>query len=200
MSLHVAIVLVGALALLSFLSSIVALHFLPTGYSPIIDPVSNYGVGRFGFLYHLQSASSGIVGGCLFLLLILETTRASALGLSSLAVYAIARLLIGFFPTDIAPPRTATGIIHNVLATLTFLGIALATAFLGAQLSQLGAGSGAHVVISAFACVTQLSAVATVVCFMIPSLHRIAGLAERGIYLGTLGWFTAIVAILIVNV
>lgn len=55
--------------------ALIALHLLPTGYSPRRDAVSDYGIGRYRGVFWTQSLAGAVIAG-------------------------IARLLIPVFPTD----------------------------------------------------------------------------------------------------
>lgn len=130
----------GLIGGLTCLACLIALHFLPTGYLPFRDPVSNYAVSRYGYLYRLQAFSSGICTACLFGWLVTNGASVRVLGIAALGFYSISRLLIIFFPTDVKPPWTQTGKIHAILATITFAGIAIAVGFLTPSLILLETG------------------------------------------------------------
>lgn len=131
----------GAAGLLSCMASLIALHILPTGFHPISDPVSNYAVSRYGFLYRLQAFSSGICGVCLLVRLtgtgiVLPFWRIVALGF-----YSLTRRLIIFFRTDVKPSQTLKGTIHGILAAFTFTGIAFVAGILTPPLISLATWS-----------------------------------------------------------
>jgi hypothetical protein len=185
---------VGAMGLLICAGSLIALHFLPTGFHPVRDPVSNYAVSRYGFLYPLQAFSSGICGVCLLALISGLGPGWPAWGTIALGGYSLARLAIGFFPTDVQPQRTRTGIVHMVLAAITFAGIACAAGALTSSLTRLAIWSGVGAALQGAAFLTEASAVAFVVVISTRPFRPIAGLIERGIYCGTLAWLGLVFA------
>ena len=60
-----ALSIVAALATLVQAGALITLHLLPTGYSPVRDAVSDYGVGRYRGWFWLQAVAGGV--GCLTL-------------------------------------------------------------------------------------------------------------------------------------
>jgi len=92
--------IVAALATAVQAVALITLHVLPTGYNPVRDAVSDYGVGRYRGWFWLQAVAGGL--GCLALGIALAqlhpfTPTQVAV---ALIVTAAARLLIPFFATD----------------------------------------------------------------------------------------------------
>ena len=56
---------VAALATAVQAAALITLHLLPTGYNPVRDAVSDYGVGPYRGWFWLQAAAGGV--GCLAL-------------------------------------------------------------------------------------------------------------------------------------
>jgi hypothetical protein len=188
MSLLQAVIVVGTIALVCFIASLIALHFLPTGFQPIRDPVSNYAVSRYGFLYRLQAFSSGICGVCLLIWFTGSGMVLPLWGITALVFYSLSRILIIFFPTDVKPPRTLKGTIHVILAVFTFAGIAVAAGALTSPLTSLAPWSKTVLGLQAAAYLTEASAILFVLAFAIRPFQQIVGLVERFIYLGTILW------------
>ena len=46
-----ALSIVAAIATAAQTGALIALHLLPTGYNPVRDAVSDYGIGRYRFLF-----------------------------------------------------------------------------------------------------------------------------------------------------
>ena len=84
-----------------------------------------------------------------------------------------------------------------ILAAGTFTGIAIATGSLTSSLKGLDAWSNIAPALNAAAILTEAAAVAFLVVIVIRPLHKIVGLVERGIYLGTLLWLGLVFAHLI---
>jgi hypothetical protein len=181
-------IIIGGVGVLCCSLSLIALHILPTGFHPIHDPVSDYAVSRYGFLYHIQAFSSGISGVCLMLWFTNSRISLPFLGIVALLCYSFSRILIVFFPTDVKPPRTFKGTIHVVLAVLSFAGIGLATVILTPSLKNLITISKLGLVLQVAALLTCISAFVSPILFVIRPLKPFIGLLERFIYLGTLLW------------
>src|SRR5579884_3017241 len=96
---------------------LVYLHLAPTGYSPLRNAVSEYGVGRYARWYGLQAGLAGIAAICLAVALG-HPRRVATL----LSVLAAARLAIGWFPTDGTASEQPTwrGSVHLLLALVAF--------------------------------------------------------------------------------
>ena len=91
--------IIAALATAIQAVALITLHPLPTGYNPVRDAVSDYGVGPYRWWFWLQ----GVAGvGCLALGIALAQLHPFTLTEVAVApiVTAVARLLIPFFATD----------------------------------------------------------------------------------------------------
>jgi hypothetical protein len=179
---------IGAAGLLICIVSLFALHVLPTGFQPIQDPVSNYGVNRYGVLYRSQAFSSGICAACLLAIFAGAGLILPVWGIVALVGYSLSRMLIVFFPTDIKPPYTLTGTIHAILATLTFAGIAFAAGILTPALTSLAGWSNIGSELRAAALLTDVAAIVFIIVLAVHTFQQIVGLIERFLYLGTLLW------------
>lgn len=98
------------------MACLVYLHLAPTGYSPVRNAVSEYGIGRYAHWYGLQATLAGIAA--LFLAVALGHPRRVV---TLLVVLAVARIAIAWFPTDGGSGQpTQRGGIHLVLALIAF--------------------------------------------------------------------------------
>jgi hypothetical protein len=169
----------GALAAASLVftglcaACLVYLHLAPTGYSPLADPVSAYGVGRHARWYQAQAACSGIAAA-----LLAGSLGTPAVVVVLLALYAGARLAITQFPMDTRPVG------HWLLAVVAFGGVAAAAIRLKA--TEHGTPTLGWAML---ACL-----VATTVARRNPPLRRRFGLAERGFYAALLVWLVLVAA------
>lgn len=57
--------IIGAVFAAVQTAALIVLHFVPTGYNPIRDAVSDYGVGPYRAWFWLQAVAGGL--GCLAL-------------------------------------------------------------------------------------------------------------------------------------
>jgi NADPH:quinone reductase-like Zn-dependent oxidoreductase len=80
--------------------ALIMLHLLPTGYHPVRDAVSDYGVGPYRNWFWLQAAAGGV--GCLALGIALAQLHpfTPTQVVVALIVTAGTRFLIPFFATD----------------------------------------------------------------------------------------------------
>ncbi|HEX3955449.1 MAG TPA: DUF998 domain-containing protein [Trebonia sp.] len=91
---------VAALAAVLQVFALVTLHFQPTGYDPVRDAVSDYGVGPYRGWFWLQAVAGGVA--CLALGIALTQLQpfTPTQAVVALIVSAAARFLIPFFATD----------------------------------------------------------------------------------------------------
>ena len=79
---------------------LVALHALPTGYHPVRDAISDFGVGRYSGYFWAQLVAGALA--CAFVAFALADLHpyAPTLVVALLFANAVARLLMPAFPTD----------------------------------------------------------------------------------------------------
>ena len=170
------IVIAGSLVCLA---SLVLLHFLSTGYDPIRNPVSDYGVGRYRIWHRIAVLSLAAAGFATAIASIGTIKPEPALVIVFLSVFAVARILIPLFPTDLeGQPHTRTGRVHWVLAITAFASLAIAAGvFKGTSLDDMVGR------------VVYSTAVFMIVVLCLPRLRRIFGFAERLFYFSMICWF-----------
>jgi hypothetical membrane protein len=102
--------------------NIAALHFLRPDINPVLEPISNYGVGPYGVLLTVADIGSGLATLALAVGLYLGIARParSYVGLFLLALYGVAELLSAFFRIDVGGETTTAGTIHNVVGNISF--------------------------------------------------------------------------------
>ena len=164
------------------LGSIVLLHLLPTGYNPIRNAVSDYGVGPYR-IWHRIAVVALAVAGVAMAIASSGSIRPEPLSvIGFLLAFSLARILIPFFPTDIeGQPRTRTGCVHLGLAIVAFASLASAAGvFEGTNLDNL------------VGLVVIFTAIFSLVALAWPRLKPIFGLFERLFYLSMIGWFLVI--------
>ncbi|HET8558799.1 MAG TPA: DUF998 domain-containing protein [Gaiellaceae bacterium] len=155
---------------------LVYLHLAPTGYSPLRDAVSSYGVGRYAHWYHAQAGAAGVAAVAL----------AFALGgpkrvVVLLAVFAAARLAISQAPLDARP------LAHWALAAVAFGSAAIAAVRLTGSEHGIPALGWAMTALVALMALTRRN----------PPLRRWFGLVERGFYVAMLAWLALVAARLV---
>lgn len=191
--------LVGAVLIIAGLSvglaSLVALHLLPTGMSPVHNAVSQYGITAYHTGYRIQTIAYAAAG------------LGAALGIGALpgpvgaavaccAVFAVARALISWSPMD-APgsARTPTGRRHVVLAAAAFLAVALG----GSRLSTLLDRDGLHPAIATASSALAAAMAAALLGMLLSGRSglRYFGAIERMFYALMTVWLAAVAVLLI---
>src|SRR5919106_7003483 len=115
-----------------FLLLLAALHFLRPDVNPVVEPMSNYAVGPYRFLFTAADIGYGLAALALTLGLYLNIAPPgrSYLGLFLLGLYGVSVLLAGIFPIDVGGEATTFGIIHNIVGNISFIGFPIAVILL----------------------------------------------------------------------
>ena len=184
------ILAVGGIA--AAIASLCYLHLAPTGLSPVRNAVSQYGITAQRAGYRAATISLAVAGLALAVGIGAALHGRSRVAVVTLlAIFAIARAIISWFPMD-APgsPRTFTGAAHGLIALATFGTVTIAAFRLG----QILAGDTRwHSLAPAS---TDLGwAMAACLAAMIAmrrstGLRRYFGAVERALYLAIIGWLT----------
>jgi hypothetical protein len=171
-------VAVGAAAV-----SLVWVDRLPTGRSTIRDAVSDHGADpRYRLFYRVLVVLLGL-GALLLLIALASGTDVARGGLIWLGVYAVSRVAIAFFPTDLpGKPVTAVGRVHLGLAAAAFTAIAFAAADLTPSLADQPGWSGVTAVLSVSRWAVVVTAIATLLARAVTPLRPWFGLVERLLY------------------
>jgi hypothetical protein len=124
--------LITIVGIVDFLLNFTALHFLRPDVNPALEPISNYAVGPYGFLFiaadiGLSLAALALAFG---LYLGIAPPGRSYLGIFLLALYGVSVLLAGIFPIDVGGETTTFGIIHNIVGNISFFGFPIAVILL----------------------------------------------------------------------
>jgi hypothetical protein len=120
-----------------YLLNLAALHFLRPDVNPVLEPMSIYAVGPYGFLLTAADIGGGLAALALTLGLYLSIAPPgrSYVGLFLLGLYGVSVLLAGIFPIDVGGETTTFGIIHNIFGNISFFGFPI-----GVILVSLGMG------------------------------------------------------------
>ncbi|MGO8861681.1 MAG: DUF998 domain-containing protein [Acidimicrobiales bacterium] len=171
-------------------AALIILHFLPTGYDPVRDAVSDYGVGPFRAWFWLQVLSGGVA--CLLLGIALGRLHpfTPTTAVAALIVTAAARFLIPFFATDQGNSRFQTlhGTVHMVLAVLSFGGLVWAATSLWSTLQHYPAWQGVEGPLTILPWIMLGSVIAVVLAIRGPRLKPFFGVFERLFYLSSITW------------
>jgi hypothetical protein len=174
--------------------ALIVLHFLPTGYDPIRDAVSDYGVGPYRGWFWLQAVAGGLA--CLALGIALGRLHpfSPTQVVVALIVTAASRFLIPFFATDQGESRFETphGVIHMILAVLAFGGLVWAAMGLWATLKHYPAWHGAKAFLTIVPWIMLGSVIAVVLAIRGPRLKPFFGAFERLFYLSSLAWLLVV--------
>lgn len=164
-------------------------HLLPTGQHPIRDAVSNYGVGRHRGWYRTAAVSLGIAGLLIAAGVALDVQPTPIAVVVLLAVFGVARLLIGWFPTDLeGEPPTISGRVHMLLALVAFTAVPVAAGLLNGRIQAGGPGEPLSSTLRALGAATIVAAVIMFASVTLGGLRRWFGLFERLFYLSMIAW------------
>src|SRR3954469_18328438 len=163
--------------------SLVWVDRLPTGRSAIRDAVSDHGADpRFRLFYRVLVVLLGL-GAALLLVALASGTGVARGGLIWLGVYAVSRVAIAWFPTDLpGAPVTPVGRVHLVLAALAFTAIAFAAVDLTTSLGDEPGWEGLSGVLSVSRWAVVIAAVCTLLARAVVALRPWFGLVERLLY------------------
>src|ERR1700689_5131858 len=106
--------IIAAVAMAVSAGALVLLHLVSTGYNPIRDAVSDYGIGRYRAVFWVFATAGAVSGLALAIALAQSHPPKPTLTVTMLLLSAAARFLIPIFPTDQSGSRfqTTTGTIH----------------------------------------------------------------------------------------
>jgi hypothetical protein len=170
--------------------ALIALHFLPTGYDPVRDAVSDYGVGPYRGWFWLQVMAGGLACLALAIALVKLSPFTPTQVVVALIITAVSRFLVPFFATDQGESRFQTlhGTIHMILAVLAFGGLVWAATGLWSTLQHYPAWHGAKAFLTIVPWVMLGSVIAVVLAIRGPRLKPFFGAFERLFYLSSLAW------------
>jgi hypothetical membrane protein len=103
---------VSLAGILSYLAIFAALHIVPSGYDPVRHAVSDYAVGRYGYLFRigLWVSSVGVLALAFALITGVHSPPLAAKDLVFLMLIPVARVGMTVFPTDLeGKPLSRTG-------------------------------------------------------------------------------------------
>jgi len=120
-----------------YLLNLAALHFLRPDVNPMLDPVSTYAVGPYGFLFIAANIGSGLAALALTLGLYrgIAPRGRSYVGLFLLGIYGVSELMAAIFAIDVGAEATMAGTIHNIVGNIAFFAFPI-----GVILLSLGMG------------------------------------------------------------
>src|SRR5215208_6905078 len=124
--------LLAIVGIVDFLLNVAALHFVRPDVNPVLEPMSDYAVGPYGFLFTAADIGLGLAALALTfgLYLSIAPPGRSYVGLLLLALYGVSELLAGIFPIDVGGEATTFGTIHNIVGNIAFFGFPVAVILL----------------------------------------------------------------------
>jgi hypothetical protein len=189
--------LASAAAILGVAAGILVawLHLSRTEVDPWRDGVSAYALTRVGNLYRIQAVGTG-VAALLVSIALLSAGLSTGVAVSLLVAFGVSRVLIARYPTD---PRgttrfSRTGRLHILLATVTFLSIAVAAPALAGTLTASDGWTGSADLLTVLGWATTACVLGTFASNTVPATRRVFGLVERGAYAGMLAWLVVAAA------
>ncbi len=186
--------LLGAGAAVAAVSAAVIvawLHVATRAYDVVRHGVSAYGVGDHAPWYRAQVVMTG-TSALLLVAALVRHTPASAASLTFLGAYAVSRVAIARYPTDLeGEPVTRTGAIHALLAAVSFASLAAAAPLVALSITAAEVG-GHDPTLLAFSVAVTAAALATFSAGLLPAVRPVFGLVERAFYATSLVWLAAI--------
>jgi hypothetical protein len=185
---------IAILAITGQLTILTTLHVLPTGYRPLRDAISDYGVGRYRRYFWAQLLAGAIACTCLALALAGLHPYAPKVVVALLVANAVARVMMPAFPTDQSGNRfgSRSGTIHMLLAFLAFGAVAASATGLGGLASHYTAWHGIKSLVGTLGWIVLVGAVATALALVGPRLKQIFGLIERLFTASVIVWIYVI--------
>jgi hypothetical protein len=169
---------------------LVTLHMLPTGYRPVRDAISDYGVGRYRGYFWAQLVAGALACSGVALALSQLHSYVPSLVVSLLFANAVARFLMPAFPTDQSGGRfkTVKGTVHMLLAFVAFGAVAAAATGLGGMFTHYEQWHSVKGLLVALGWVVLAGAVASALALVGPRLKLIFGLIERFFTISVIVW------------
>lgn len=193
--------LISLLGSLVYVAVVAALHVLPTGYNPVHNAVSDYGVGKYAPLFRVSLWSSSLavlalVGG---LALGVGSPPLASSDLAFLGLVAVSRIGESLFPTNVEGERlTRTGALHYIFAILTFGFTYAAISGMTPALVKLHPWHSDKGLLTWLAGAVLVGLILVVVT-LLPRLRRVFGLCERFFLLVTYAWLVLTALLLAVK-
>ena len=175
----------------TFLSIIAAMHFVRPDVNPVLEPMSNYAVGPYGFLLTAADMGLGLAALALTLGLYLSIAPPgrSSVGLFLLGLYGVSQLLAGIFPIDVGGETTTVGAIHNIVGNISFFGFPIAVILLSLGMDRDERWRSFRRPALAFSMVIVLTVILTIVGF---NLGMGFGVTQRIANVAALVWMLAV--------
>lgn len=170
------------------IASLVWLHLVPMGLSPLRNAVSQYGISVHRGGYRVATLGFGAAGAALAAgALVGPAFPGCRLVAGLLALFSLARLLISWAPMDQpGAPRTTSGVVHWILAVAAFGAVTAAAVRSGHGLSgQWATGATGSQVLG---WVMLAGLLGLPLARPGGPLRGYFGAAERLFYLGAIAW------------
>ena len=188
--------LIGVLAAVATLAcgaALVYVHTRPTGYDPVRDAVSDYGVGRYRAWYRAAAVTLGSAAILLAVAIAVTVRPEPVVPIVLLVVFGIARIAVVRFPVDLdRRPPSRSGQIHRLLAAVAFVAIAVVAAELPVSVFTDPAWTGVENALRAVGWLVVAAAMAAGLGLRLASLRPFFGLLERLLYVAMLTWFMTV--------
>ncbi|MEK7069993.1 MAG: DUF998 domain-containing protein [Patescibacteria group bacterium] len=193
--------LLGFLAYISEGGVLLWLHIKPTGYHPIRNAVSDYGVGPTHRLLriYLWLCNLGAVFLTIALIVGLRVPPIPQRSIVFLFLLVGVRICLSLFPTDLeGKPMTRTGILHYIFAVLTIGFVYTIMAQLTPFFQARPDWQAINRILGVLLTITTPALIAIVITMWKP-LRSIFGLFERIFIVSTTLWFLIVSAFLAIS-
>ena len=165
--------MVAVVAITVQIGALIALHLLPTGYNPVRDAISDYGIGRFRGIFWLHVVAGGVAGLALAVALARLNPFSPTLAVVMLVIASLSRFLLPAFPTDQGGNRfqTAKGTVHMLLAIAAFTAVTIAASTIWGSLRHYPQWHGLEGLLNVMQWVITATAIATAVAIRAPRVE-----------------------------
>jgi hypothetical protein len=178
---------VATTGVIVFVVATIGVHLLRPDLDPVVDPVSLYALGAWGWLWATALVAVGLAG----LSVVASAEGLSVVGRASLAIWAVGGFTAAVFPMD-APgvPTTTVGVIHEY-AGFNFVFAIIAALLLGRSLRRAGRRDPWARRARVGAWLLAISGISLVVFMGVLHSLDLGGLAQRVYWAVLLGWLIA---------
>jgi hypothetical membrane protein len=159
--------LLAIVGIVAFLLNVATLHLVRPDVNPVLEPMSNYAVGPYGFLLTAADIGGGLAALALTFGLYwgIAPLGRSYVGLFLLGLYGVSVLLAGIFPIDVGGEATTVGTIHNIVGNISFFGFPIAVILLSLGMGKDERWRSLRRPALALSLVVVLTAILTIVGF-----------------------------------
>lgn len=183
--------------------TVVLLHFIQPDLNPLSRLVSQYALGKQGWLLTVGLMGFAVSAFALACALAgTSNTIRLRVGIVLLSIWGLCAILAGLFPTDPIPPRglmSLSGMIHSIAANIGFFSLTGAILTCSGHLRAAFGRSAWTRVINLLALISVISLILFLIAFVIAVTFGwfVHGLFERLVIAVDLAWLSTVALLLL---